>query len=154
MSDFFIGRGWAFPMGVSPSGGVAMAGGSADVEQAIRLILGTEPGERPMRPEFGCAIRDRIFGSFDASSSGAIAHEVRRALERWEPRIVVRDVSVVQAAGHQEVLDIQVDYQLAGTNSRRNLVHPFYVIPAHDGGGAARPEHPGNAPRREDDVSA
>ncbi|MEU2834783.1 GPW/gp25 family protein [Streptomyces lavendulae] len=135
MPDFFIGRGWAYPLGVSPSGGVAMAEGSSDVEQAIRLILGTEPGERPMRPEFGCAIRDRVFGSFDASTSGAIAHEVRRALERWEPRIVVDDVHVAQAAEHQEVLEISVGYRLAGTNNRRNLVHPFYVIPAHDGPG-------------------
>ncbi|MGW1076934.1 GPW/gp25 family protein [Streptomyces sp. NPDC002537] len=139
MPDFFIGRGWAFPLGVSPSGGVAMAEGSAEVEQAIRLILGTEPGERPMRPEFGCAIRDRVFGSFDASTSGAIAHEVRRALERWEPRIVVDDVNVVQAPGRQEVLDIEVGYHLADTNSRRNLVHPFYVIPAHEGA-ESRPE--------------
>ncbi|WP_411139848.1 GPW/gp25 family protein [Streptomyces sp. x-80] len=156
MSDFFIGRGWAFPLGVSPSGGVAMAEGSADVEQAIRLILGTEPGERPMRPEYGCAIRDRVFGSFDASTSGAIAHEVRRALERWEPRIVVDDVSVIQAADHQEVLDIQIGYHLAGTNSRRNLVHPFYVIPVH-GGEGTHPEQQHDASRtskREDDVSA
>ncbi|MFB7631423.1 GPW/gp25 family protein [Streptomyces sp. NPDC056149] len=156
MSDFFIGRGWAFPLGVSPSGGVAMAEGSADVEQAIRLVLGTEPGERPMRPEFGCAIRDRVFGSFDASTSGAIAHEVRRALERWEPRITVEDVRVVQAAEHQEVLDIHVGYRLAGTNSRRNLVHPFYVIPAHDGAGAHLDQQLDASPasRREDDVAA
>ncbi|MFE9221458.1 GPW/gp25 family protein [Streptomyces lavendulae] len=142
MSDPFIGRGWAFPLGVSPSGGLAMAEGPTDVEQAIRLVLGTEPGERPMRPEFGCAIRDRVFGSFDASTSGAIAHEVRRALERWEPRIVVDDVGVVQAAGRQEVLDIRVEYRLAGTNSRRNLVHPFYVIPAHEGEEAPPGTHP------------
>lgn len=145
MSDndnLFIGRGWAFPLGVSPSGGAAMAEGPDDVEQAVRLILGTEPGERPMRPEFGCAIRDRVFGSFDASTSGAIAHEVRHALERWEPRIVVDDVQVEQAVGRAEVLEIQITYRLAGANSRRNLVHPFYVIPAHEGEGS-RPEHPG-----------
>ncbi|MFK0202757.1 GPW/gp25 family protein [Streptomyces lavendulae] len=142
MSDLFIGRGWAFPLGVSPSGGLAMAEGAADVEQAIRLVLGTEPGERPMRPEFGCAIRDRVFGSFDASTSGTIAHEVRRALERWEPRVVVDDVSVVQTPGRQEVLDIRVEYRLAGTNSRRNLVHPFYVIPAHEGAETPSDAHP------------
>ncbi|GHF35878.1 MULTISPECIES: GPW/gp25 family protein [Streptomyces] len=154
MSDVFIGRGWAFPLGVSPSGGVAMAEGSADVEQAVRLILSTEPGERPMRPEFGCAIRDRVFGSFDASASGAIAHEVRRALERWEPRIVVDDVAVAQAAGQQEVLEIQIAYHLAGTNSRRNLVHPFYVIPAHEGEGPHRSEPAGSVPQGDDHVAA
>ncbi|MFF3747721.1 GPW/gp25 family protein [Streptomyces kronopolitis] len=132
MSEFFTGRGWAWPMSVNPSGGVAMADGSTDLEQSIRLILGTEPGERPMRPEFGCAIRDQVFGSFDASTSGAIAQEVRRALDRWEPRIVVNEVDVVQSAGEQEVLHIHVAYCVAKTNSRRNLVHPFYVIPAHN----------------------
>ncbi|MFJ6054577.1 GPW/gp25 family protein [Streptomyces sp. NPDC092307] len=153
MSDFFTGRGWAFPLGVSPSGGVAMAGGHCDVEQAIRLILITEPGERPMRPEFGCAVRDRIFGSFDASTSGAIAHEVRRALERWEPRITVDEVTVVQAAGHQEVLDIHIGYHLSATNSRRNLVHPFYVIPAHEGEGR-RTAPEGGVSRKDPDVPA
>ncbi|MFD9634234.1 GPW/gp25 family protein [Streptomyces violascens] len=148
MSDFFLGRGWSAPLGVSPSGGIAMTEGAADVEQAIRLVLGTEPGERPMRPEFGCAIRDRVFGSFDAATCGAIAYEVRRSLERWEPRIVVDDVTVVQATGQQEVLDIQIAYQLSGTNSRRNLVYPFYVVPAHAGEGP----HPQQ--RRDTDVAA
>ncbi|MFF4282787.1 GPW/gp25 family protein [Streptomyces kronopolitis] len=134
MSELFTGRGWAWPMAVNPSGGVAMADGSSDLEQSIRLILGTEPGERPMRPEFGCAIRDQVFGSFDASTSGAIAQEVRRALDRWEPRIVVNEVDVVQSAGEQEVLHIHVSYHVAKTNSRRNLVHPFYVIPIHTTG--------------------
>ncbi|MEJ8632145.1 GPW/gp25 family protein [Streptomyces sp. MS2.AVA.5] len=132
MSDFFAGRGWASPLGVGASGGMAMAEGHADIEQAIRLILSTEPGERPMRPEFGCAIRDRVFGSMDASTGGAITHEVRRALERWEPRIVVEDIRVTQAAVCQEIVDIEIGYRLADTNSRRNLVHPFYVIPARE----------------------
>ncbi|MFI9650027.1 GPW/gp25 family protein [Streptomyces sp. NPDC052040] len=154
MSDFFIGRGWAFPLGISPSGGVAMAEGSADVEQAIRLILTTEPGERPMRPEFGCAIRDRVFGSFDASASGAITHEVRRALERWEPRVVVDDVAVTQAAGQLEVLEIRIAYRLADTNSHRNLVHPFYVIPAPEGEGPNRSEPAGTVPQGDNDAAA
>ncbi|MEC4017978.1 GPW/gp25 family protein [Streptomyces sp. H27-D2] len=153
MSDFFIGRGWSWPMGVNPSGGVAMAGGWTEVEQSIRLILGTEPGERPMRPEFGCAIRDQIFGSFDASARGAIAHEVRRALDRWEPRINVDDVDVVQAADEQDILRIHVSYHLASTNSRRNLVHPFYVIPAHEGEGKRTGNTPGD-PRRDTDAPA
>ncbi|MGW1076366.1 GPW/gp25 family protein [Streptomyces sp. NPDC002537] len=153
MSDLFTGRGWAFPLGVSASGGMAMVEGSHDVERAIRLVLGTEPGERPMRPEFGCAIRDKVFGSFDASTSGAIVQEVRRALERWEPRIVVDDVGVVPAAEYEEVLLIHIGYRLASTNSRRNLVHPFYVIPAHESEGPS-PEHTPDASRRDTDVSA
>ncbi|MFD3944873.1 GPW/gp25 family protein [Streptomyces sp. NPDC058579] len=152
MSEHFIGRGWAFPLGVSASGGIAMADGRYDVEQSIRLILSTEPGERPMRPEFGCAIRDRVFGSFDASTGGAIAHEVRRALERWEPRVVVDDVTVSQDGERQEVLHVHLGYRLAHTNNRRNLVHPFYVIPAHQGEEASSPA--ADDSRSDTDVSA
>lgn len=96
MSDAFIGRGWSFPLGVSPSGGAAMVDSDEEIRQAIRLILGTEPGERPMRPEFGCAIHHHVFGPVDASSLGAIAHEVRHALDRWEPRITVDDVEATK----------------------------------------------------------
>lgn len=146
MSELFVGRGWAWPLGVSPSGGVAMAESWSEVDQSVRLILGTEPGERPMRPEFGCAIRDQVFGSFDASTGGAIAREVRRALNRWEPRIVVDDVDVVQSEEDQDALHIYVVYHLASTNSRRNLVHPFYVIPAHMHGAQSVQGHPLGSP--------
>ncbi|MEV6954692.1 GPW/gp25 family protein [Streptomyces sp. NPDC051183] len=132
MTNLFLGHGWSSPLGVSPSGGIAMAAGPADVEQSVRLILNTEPGERPMRPEFGCAVRDYVFDSFDFSTSAALAQEVRRALERWEPRIVVDDVRVVRTVDHQEVVDIHVAYHLAGTNSPHNLVHPFYLIPTRN----------------------
>ncbi|MFF4409952.1 GPW/gp25 family protein [Streptomyces sp. NPDC001262] len=133
MSDAFIGRGWAFPLGVGPSGGVGMVDGDEEIRQAIRLVLGTDPGERPMRPEFGCAIRDHVFGSVDASAMGAVAHEVRRALDRWEPRIVVDDVEVTQDPAEPEVLRVHLAYHLSHTNSRRNLVFPYYVIPARHG---------------------
>lgn len=126
-----------------------MSTGPADVEQAMRLILGTEPGERPMRPEFGCAIRDRVFDSFDSSTGSTIAQEVRRALERWEPRIVVDDVRVARTPDHQEVVDIHITYHLSCANSPRNLVHPFYLIPTCDTAGQQ------TEPRRRDsDVSA
>ncbi|MEV0323002.1 GPW/gp25 family protein [Streptomyces sp. NPDC050658] len=132
-AGMFIGRGWAFPIGVNPSGGADMVDGDKEIVQAIHLILGTDPGERPMRPEFGCAIRDYVFGSGDASAMGAVSHEVRRALDRWEPRIVVDDVTAIRLPRQPEVLHIEITYRLSHTNSRRNLVFPFYAIPAdHD----------------------
>ncbi|MFI5983447.1 GPW/gp25 family protein [Streptomyces sp. NPDC051555] len=149
MSDLFLGHGWSFPLGVSPSGGIAMAAGSADVEQSIRLILNTEPGERPMRPEFGCAVRHYVFELFDSATGAALMQEVRRALERWEPRIVVDDVRVERTTDHQEVVDIHVAYHLAGTNGPHNLVHPFYLIPTRDTAGQQTEPQ-----RRDSDVSA
>ncbi len=134
MSEEFIGRGWAFPLRTDATGGIAMVSREREVEEAIRLILGTTPGERPMRPEFGCRIHDFIFGLADGTTANEITVEVKRALLRWEPRIDVEDVVVSFDALDQTLLYIDVRYSLRQTNDRRNLVFPFYVIP---GEGAA-----------------
>jgi phage baseplate assembly protein W len=100
-----------------------------EIEEAIRLILGTSPGERPMRPEFGCRIHDYVFGLADGTTANEISAEVKRALGRWEPRIDVLDVVVSFDSLDQTLLYIDVRYSLRRTNDRRNLVFPFYVIP-------------------------
>ena len=127
----FTGRGWAFPLRTTPSGGIALVDGDTEIAEAIRLILGTAPGERPMRPDFGCAIHDFVFAPADAATAGQIAFEVRSALDRWEPRITVLDVLVTAGAADTGTLHIEIRYALRGTNDPRNLVFPFYVIPAH-----------------------
>ena len=132
MSEEFIGRGWAFPLGVDATGGIALVGREQKIEQAIRLILGTSPGERPMRPEFGCRIHEYLFAPADAETAGAMAREVRAALRRWEPRIDVSDVQVTFDARDATLLYIDVRYAIRATNDRRNLVFPFYVIPGGD----------------------
>ena len=86
MSDEFIGRGWAFPLRTDATGGIALVSREREIEEAIRLILGTSPGERPMRPEFGCRIHEYVFASADGGTASAIAAEVKAALRRWEPR--------------------------------------------------------------------
>ena len=103
-----------------------------ELDEAIRLILGTAPGERPMRPDFGCGIHDLVFASPDATTAGRIAHEVRVALLRWEPRIEVLDVDIGFEAADQGVLLIDIEYRPVRTNDPRNLVFPFYVIPGGD----------------------
>jgi phage baseplate assembly protein W len=129
MSDEFIGRGWAFPMRTDATGGIALVSREREIEEAIRLILGTTPGERPMRPDFGCRIHDFMFGLADGTTANEIMAEVRRALARWEPRIDVEDVVVSFDALDQTLLYIDVRYSIRRTNDRRNLVFPFYVIP-------------------------
>jgi uncharacterized protein len=132
MSDQFIGAGLAFPLRTDATGGVALVRGEREVAEAIRLILATSPGERPMRPEFGCAIGDFVFAPADAATAGLIAYEVRVSLERWEPRIDLHDVQVDFAEAANGVLLINIRYALRGTNDPRNLVFPFYVIPAQE----------------------
>ena len=129
MSDEFIGRGWAFPLRTDATGGIAMVSREREIEEAIRLILGTSPGERPMRPEFGCRISEFVFASADGSTASLVAAEVDRALGRWEPRINVEDVAVSFDATDAGVLYIDIRYSIRATNDRRNLVFPFYVIP-------------------------
>jgi len=127
-----IGTGIAFPLRVGRGGGLALSSDDADVREAIQLILGTAPGERPMRPEFGCGIHNHIFDSIDAATIGQIEYEIREALDRWEPRIEVLDVDPDLSRVQEGVLLIEISYVLRATNDVRNLVYPFYVIPAED----------------------
>jgi phage baseplate assembly protein W len=126
MADI-IGSGVAFPMRLDTRGALALAHGDASVRQAIAVILGTAPGERPMRPEFGCGAHELVFESVDALTVGRIEREVRVALDRWEPRIDVTNVAVDGDGGAE--LSVEISYVLRGTNDVRNLVHPFYLIP-------------------------
>jgi len=130
MSDEFIGAGWAFPLRTDATGGIALVTREREIEESIRLILGTAPGERPMRPEFGCRIHDEVFAEADAATAGRIAADVRAALRRWEPRIALEEVVVTGDPDEPSTLYIDVRYSVRSTNDRRNLVFPFYTIPA------------------------
>jgi Bacteriophage baseplate protein W len=132
VSEEFIGRGWAFPLRTDATGGIALVSREREIEEAIRLIIGTAPGERPMRPEFGCRIHDYVFASADGTTASAIGAEVTEALRRWEPRIDVEDVVVSFDARDASVMYIDIRYSIRRTNDRRNLVFPFYVIPGGD----------------------
>jgi uncharacterized protein len=127
----FVGAGWSFPITADSTGSIALVRGDREIEQAIRLILGTAPGERPMRPEFGCRIHEHVFGPANASTAAQVAYDVRSALERWEPRIEVGDVLVTFDPEDLGRLFVDVRYTVAGRNDPRNLVFPFYVIPDH-----------------------
>ena len=130
--DALIGRGWAFPVGISGSGGIAMAAGHDDLEQAIRIILGTAPGERAMRPDFGCRIHELVFAPTTGETIGLAKHYVEEALGWWEPRIDVQDVTVEADAsnGTAARLWVSIRYQARATKDERTLVYPFYLI--HD----------------------
>ncbi len=130
MSEDFVGAGWAFPVRTGSTGGIALVSRDREIAEAIRLILGTAYGERPMRPEFGCAIHDFVFASVTGSTAGRIAYEVQQSLERWEPRINVEGVNVTVDSEEPSTIFVDIQYVIRGTNDPRNLVFPFYVIPA------------------------
>lgn len=128
-----LGSGVAFPLQVDRRGGIALAHDETDVDQAIQLILGTAPGERPMRPEFGCGVHDFVFDTIDAGTVSRMETEIRAALDRWEPRIEVSELDFDLDGVERGELLINIGYRLRATNHMRNLVYPFYVIPAEDG---------------------
>jgi uncharacterized protein len=130
MAQDFVGSGWAFPLRTDATGGIALVSHDREIEESIRLILGTAPGERPMRPEFGSGIHDFVYAPADAETAGRLAYEVRTALARWEPRIEVEDVVVTIDVDDPALLYLDVRYSLASSNDPRNPVFPFYVIPA------------------------
>ncbi len=127
-----IGSGLAFPLQVDRRGGIALARDETDIEQAIELILSTAPGERPMRPEFGCGVHDFVFDSIDATTVGRMEVAIRDALDHWEPRVVVETVEFDLSGVGEGRLLIDIGYRVRVTNTLRNLVYPFYVIPAEE----------------------
>lgn len=132
MSEEFVGAGWAFPMAIDATGSVALVRREREIEESIRLILGTSYGERPMRPEFGCGIHELVFAPADSTTAARIAYEVRESLARWEPRIDVVDVNVTASDTKDAALYVHITFSIRGSNDPRNLVFPFYVIPSEE----------------------
>ena len=131
MSDDFIGAGVAFPLHTDATGGVALVSRDRELREAIAIILGTAFGERPMRPQFGCGIHDYVFAPANAATASRLGHEVTEALARWEPRVDVTGVDVSLDERHTTFY-IDISYTVRATNDPRNLVFPFYVIPAEE----------------------
>jgi phage baseplate assembly protein W len=128
MAKSFLGRGWKFPVGVdTASGRIAMSEDAQDIKEAIRIILETAPGERLMRPDFGCGIHDLVFSTISRATVGLFESRVREAILKWEPRveIVQLDISTREAANGK--LEIQLTCRVRDTNNEFNLVFPFYL---------------------------
>ncbi len=124
----FLGKGWAFPVSLDPyKGSVTTAAFDDDVKQAIRIILGTSPGERVMHPNFGCGIYDLAFEIIDSATLVRIKNLVEDALTRYEPRIeLIDEVQVDPYRAEEGILDVHVVYRIRRTNQTGNLVYPFY----------------------------
>jgi phage baseplate assembly protein W len=126
MAHEFLGRGWSFPIAVD-GGRIVEVGQEDKIRQAIEVILRTAPGERVTRPDFGCGIHDLVFESLSNDMLGRVISTVSEALATWEPRIDVLDVNPQQDADQPNRILIEIDYRVRSTNSRLNLVFPFYL---------------------------
>jgi phage baseplate assembly protein W len=127
MSTEFLGVGWAFPVRPGEDGDVALAAYEESVRESVWIILDTSPGERAMRPDFGCGLDDLVFSVGSAQTAGTIARVVRRALTIWEPRLDLLDVRVTPDELVGNMLLIQIAYRVRATNNVFNLVYPFYL---------------------------
>jgi phage baseplate assembly protein W len=125
-----LGAGWAFPIhqvrAADGRDAFAWAADDTAVRQSIEIILSTAKGERAMRLDFGCNLHRLVFAPNNGSTRAAVEFEVREALLQWEPRIDVLDV-IAQVGDTPEQLLINVTYRLRSTDSRFNLVYPFYL---------------------------
>ena len=131
MSDAadFIGRGILFPMRVDQSGSIALGRGADDIDASIRMAIVTAPGERLMRPQFGCRIWDLLFEPINANTLGLMGEAVRDTVSQWEPRVELEDLDIEPDPAQAGRVMIRMSYRVRATNDRRNLVFPFYVIP-------------------------
>lgn len=127
MSREFLGTGWKFPIQIDEQGEMALSSEDASVQEAIWIILSTAKGERLMHPDFGCGIHELVFAPNNASTAGLARFHVQDALSRWEPRIIIDEVEVQADPGEPSLLLISVTYRVRTTDSRYNLVYPFYL---------------------------
>lgn len=122
----YYGRGMSFPIALTPTGSIAESTGAAKVYESILIILGTQYGERAMRPTFGCNLKSLAFAPNNAATASLARYYVQQGLQQWEPRINVLSVDVEndELDGSPTLL-ITVNYQLRATQDVQSLIYPF-----------------------------
>ena len=129
MAKEIIGRGWTFPPRIDPQGRIALTHERNELEQSILIILSTSPGQRVMRPTFGCRLHELVFAPNNSHTAAQARRYVEEALGMWEPRINVVKIDVYPDSQAHNRLLINIEYQVKANHDRRSLVHPFYLIP-------------------------
>lgn len=128
MSKAFLGRGWKFPVGVDPATGrIAMSEHEQDIRESIRIIIATAPGERVMRPDFGCGIHELVFSTISRATLGLFESRVREAIVRWEARVEIVRLNISAEEASKGRLLIELTCRVRDTNNEFNLVFPFYL---------------------------
>lgn len=123
----FLGTGWSFPPSFDKlDASVEMVSDVTDIEESIRIILSTIPGERLMQPDFGCDIKKLVFEIADTWLVSELNHIIYHALLQYEPRINFIGLTVADRSQQAGVLYVQLTYTIIATNTRHNMVYPFY----------------------------
>lgn len=128
MTSEFLGRGWKFPVQIDPATGrIRMSEYEEDIAESIRIILGTSRGERVMRPDFGCDMRDFVFGTSDGMTLRLLESSVAEAIRIWEPRVEDVEANAVPDERDPGKVHIRIRYLVRSTNNLFNQVYPFYL---------------------------
>lgn len=127
MTKSFLGRGFKFPLGVDSAGGVSLSAHEENIEESIRIILGTAVGERVYRPEFGCRIHDLIFAPNNTHTRNLVGFYADESLKKWEPRIKEIECECRADPDQENTLLLDIKYVVRATNSHYNLVYPFFL---------------------------
>jgi hypothetical protein len=128
----FLGKGWRFPVALNLTGGLSSSSLEENVRESIFVILGTAPGERVQRPNFGCRIHDLMFAPNNAVTAARAEYFCKEALYKWEPRIDEVECTAAPNRDEPNRLDVRITYKLAGESKPRNLVYPFYLLKPED----------------------
>jgi uncharacterized protein len=129
MFNQFVGKRFGFPVQLGDRNQIAMVGDDLAIRQSIYVIVNTVPGERVMRPTFGCEIHSLIFEPANEDTAKVAERYVKDAIIMWEPRITLHDVTVTPGGVDLGELVISVTYVVKGTHDPRSLVFPYYLIP-------------------------
>jgi phage baseplate assembly protein W len=131
----FLGKGLRFPVSINLNGGVSSSALEENVRQCIFIILGTAPGERLNRPQFGCQIHDLMFAPNNPITAAAAEVYCEEAIYKFEPRVEKVTCRAAPNSDEPNRLDIRIEYVIAGKNDKRNLVFPFYLRVGEDDAG-------------------
>jgi uncharacterized protein len=126
MNNDFLGRGWDFPPTFNPyTHSVAMLSGVADIHSSLRILIETITGERVMQPRYGINFRPYLFENLDVTTISLMETIVRDAITVHEPRIIPKELVIISTP-IEGMLEIKIDYTVITTNTRHNMVFPFY----------------------------
>jgi phage baseplate assembly protein W len=127
MAREFLGRGWRFPVLPDETGRLVYSEGDANVEQSLRILLLTRLGERVMRPTFGSEAPRLVFAPGSERYLRLLETTIREAVRDWEPRVELDDVRAEVDTTDESRTTVSIAYRVRSTNSRLNLVFPFYL---------------------------
>lgn len=127
MNRNLLGRGWASPISSDIKGNIKYSQQEKSIEESLRVILSTTPGERIMRPDFGCAINEIVFTPNTPKTVALAEHYVKEAIIKWEPRVILKEVKGVPDPLNPVAINIEIKYEIRSVNTFFNMVYPFYL---------------------------